>query len=543
MTIPDRRFGRISTVLRGTALGLALLLLCSAGPVGAQEPSGVQVTEDGVLLNFQDADLRVVISALAELAGLTVVYSGLPSVPVTLRSAAPVPRSELRPMLEGLVRANGLAIVEEEGFLRIVALGAPGTVPGEEEQGGAATLGEGGIGLYVYRLHHARAELVAQTLRELFGLGGLSPVTGAPALDVGAPVPEPLGRQRLPLPPGAGFFEERETPAAPAPPVREPSGIGLAAQVQGQVQIVPDATTNSLLIRASPTDYATIQAAIEQVDIRPLQVLIEVLIAEVRRTRDFDLGVDVTVPDQALGDEDAIIGGELRGQSAGDLTLRVLGLGGIEADVVLRALAASSNVSILSRPVVLAKNNQQARILVGSERPFVQLFRSLPTDAAIRDQIVQYRDVGTELTIRPNINPDGYVTLYVLQEVSNATSEFQFGAPVISTREAETELVVRDGHTVVIGGLIDNQRESVNSGIPLLKDIPLLGALFRSTQIRRARTELFLFITPHVLRLDHDLDTVTRELEESTRELRKRVPNPVPLIERTGPVQRERRRP
>ena len=342
---------------------------------------------------------------------------------------------------------------------------------------------------------------------------------------------------------GAGFFEEREQPAAPAPIAPEPSGTALAAQVQGQVQIVPDATTNSLLIRASPTDYATIQAAIEQVDIRPLQVLIEVLIAEVRRTRDFDLGVDLTVPNQPLGDEDAIIGGELRGQSAGDLTLRVLGLGGIEADVVLRALAASSNVSILSRPVVLAKNNQQARILVGSERPFVQLFRSLPTDAAIRDQIVQYRDVGTELTIRPNINPDGYVTLYVLQEVSNATSEFQFGAPVISTREAETELVVRDGHTVVIGGLIDTQRESVDSGIPLLKDIPLLGALFRSTQIRRARTELFLFITPHVLRLDQDLDAVTRELEESTRELRRQVPNPVPLIERTGPVQRERRRP
>ena len=121
---------------------------------------------------------------------------------------------------------------------------------------------------------------------------------------------------------------------------------------------------------------------------------------------------------------------------------------------------------IVSRPVILAQNNQEARILVGSERPFVQVSRSLPTDAAVRDQVIQYRDVGTKLTITPTINADGYVNLQVLQEVSTATAETQFGAPVISTREASTHLFVKNGHTAVLGGLIDRQQEKTRVGHP-----------------------------------------------------------------------------
>jgi general secretion pathway protein D len=196
-------------------------------------------------------------------------------------------------------------------------------------------------------------------------------------------------------------------------------------------------------------------------------------------------------------------------------------VGGVRADVVLRALAANSEVSILSRPLVVARNNEEARILVGSERPFIQLFRSLPTDAAVRDQVVQYRNVGTQLTIRPTINPDGYVSLAVLQEVSSATAETQFGAPVISTREARTELLVKDGRTVVLGGLVDQQRERAQSGVPVLKDIPLLGWLFRSTQQRRNTTELFLFLTPHVIRTDEEYEDMTRRLRSRNDEIRR----------------------
>jgi general secretion pathway protein D len=106
----------------------------------------------------------------------------------------------------------------------------------------------------------------------------------------------------------------------------------------------------------------------------------------------------------------------------------------------------------------------------------------------------------------------------VLQEVSNATAETQFGAPVISTREAKTQLMVKDNQTVVIGGLIDHQKEISSTGIPLLKDIPLIGALFRSAGQQRTNvTEMFIFITPHVLKTDQDLDSVTTSLQTGTQ--------------------------
>ena len=124
---------------------------------------------------------------------------------------------------------------------------------------------------------------------------------------------------------------------------------------------------------------------------------------------------------------------------------------------------------------MLAANNEVAEILVGSQRPFVQVQRTLPTDDAARDQIVQYKDVGTNLSVRPTISEDGYVMLEVTQEVNAATNEVAFDAPVISTRTVRTQLLVRDSQTVVLGGLADRQRESTQGGVPVLSSIPLLG--------------------------------------------------------------------
>jgi general secretion pathway protein D len=135
--------------------------------------------------------------------------------------------------------------------------------------------------------------------------------------------------------------------------------------------------------------------------------------------------------------------------------------------------------------------------------------RSLPTDAPSRDQVVQYRDVGTKLTVRPTINQDGYVSLVLQQEINSATGETQFDAPVISTREAATEVLVRDGQTIVIGGLRDLQKDKSSSGVPVLSGIPLIGGIFGSTERRSSSTELYLFLTPRIIRTDADADSVT----------------------------------
>jgi general secretion pathway protein D len=250
-------------------------------------------------------------------------------------------------------------------------------------------------------------------------------------------------------------------------------------------------------------------------------VLIEVTIAEVRRSKELSTGSSFTLTRDGSR---TTTSAELAGDDPGGLALRFLRAGTLGIDAALSALSARGEVRILSRPAVLAQNNQEARILIGSERPFVQVFRSLPTDAGVRDQIVQYRDVGTKLTITPTINGDRYVSLQVVQEVSTATAETQFGAPVISTREAATHLFVRDGQTAVLGGLIERQREQSRSGIPLLKDVPILGALFGSTKSVDLQSELYLFITPHVIVNDEDADRVREDVERKTDLIRDILP-------------------
>jgi general secretion pathway protein D len=206
---------------------------------------------------------------------------------------------------------------------------------------------------------------------------------------------------------------------------------------------------------------------------------------------------------------DQTVKGTLLGGGLGDLVLEIMNLGKPNIDAVLRTAQLKGDVEIVSRPVLLASNNTEARFLVGSQRPFVQVSRSLPTDTPSRDQVVQYRDVGTKLTVRPTINQDGYVSLVIQQEINAATTETQFDAPIISTREASTQVLVKDGQTIVIGGMRDQQRDRVRSGVPLLSGLPIVGGLFGSSSDRKTSTELYLFLTPRILRTDADADSVT----------------------------------
>jgi general secretion pathway protein D len=249
--------------------------------------------------------------------------------------------------------------------------------------------------------------------------------------------------------------------------------------------------------------------------VRPLQVLIEVLIAEVRRDRVLSFGLELAVPEQAVpGRPELTVGGTNAGAGLGDFVVRVMRQGTWDVNGVLRAAAARGDARIVSRPVLVAVNNEQAEILVGSQRPFVQVQRSLPTDAPVRDQVVQYRDVGTRLSVRPTISADGFVALQITQEVNAATAETQFDAPVISTRNVQTRLIVRDSQTVVLGGLSDRQRDVTQGGLPFFSSLPWIGGLFGRSTRRTTETEFFLFLTPRILRDDATFDRVTRPLHD-----------------------------
>ena len=219
------------------------------------------------------------------------------------------------------------------------------------------------------------------------------------------------------------------------------------------------------------------------------------------------------MPTTTVGDHASVsVAGTQTGLGLGDFVLRVMRKGPSNFNATLRAAQARGDARILSRPVLLATNNESAEILVGSQRPFVQVQRSLPTDAPSRDQVVQYRDVGTRLSVRPTISADGFVALQVTQEVNAATSETQFDAPVISTRTVQTRLVVRDSQTVVLGGLSDQQRDRTQGGLPILSAIPWIGGLFGRSVRRSSETEFFLFLTPRIIRDDEDVQRLTTPL-------------------------------
>jgi general secretion pathway protein D len=470
------------------SIGLAAALLAGVvPPARSQEPS--LAAADTVRLHFLDAELRTVVQALARHLPKPVMMGAVPPTRVTLETPGPVPRHEVVTLLRGLLESQSLRLVEDSAFFTVtsappVAMMAPA--------GPGAPAG-GPVSLHVIRLRHARAADVAATINLLFGGGG--DFSGRPGLSAGT-LTEELRRTNVPAG-GVGAL-----------PVPSPSR---GANLAGATVVVPDELTNALLIRASDQDFEVLRSAVEQLDVRPLQVLIEVLILEARKDRAFSIGADLTVPPQALTG-DASIDARTVGGGLGDLVVRLMRLGKADVDAVIRMAQSRGDVRIVSRPVLLASNNVEARFLVGSQRPFVQVSRTQPTDGATRDQVVQYKDVGTKLTVRPTINHDGYVSLIVQQEISTATDETQFDAPIISTREAVTQVLVRDGQTIVIGGLRDRQTSDLRSGVPILSGIPLIGGLFGGQSRSRSEVELFLFLTPRILRDDGDVERLNRAL-------------------------------
>jgi general secretion pathway protein D len=490
----------VSHVRLATAL---LVLALGASVAGAQQDSLVAERGDSVTVRLVDVDLRAAVQALSRYMDRPVVFSGAPGAHVTLETPRAVPRADVPRLLRGMLESQRMELVNDSAS-GIYRLRTRDAAPAGAPASPTAVVGAQDVELFVIHLRHAKAAEVAATVNALYGR--------ASALGEIGQRNEPTlsnGLTQNQVPPGA----------APQIPQAVPGVSGQSATLTGETTIVPDARANSLLIRATRSDFALIQAAVNELDVRPLQVLIEVLIAEVRRDRSLDFGVDFSTGkrDLAHGEGSPTIEAVNTSGSLGDFVIKIMDIGRTDVNATIRAAASRGDVNIISRPVLLAANNERAVINVGSQRPFVQVARVLPTDNTARDQVVQYKDVGTKLQIIPTISADGYVMLQVAQEIDAATAEQQFDAPVISTRSVETRLLVKDGRTIVLGGLIDRQHEVVQSGIPILSSIPWIGGLFGRAHRARNETELFLFLTPRVIRRDEDVDQMTREYQERAR--------------------------
>lgn len=301
---------------------------------------------------------------------------------------------------------------------------------------------------------------------------------------------------------------------APAPAV-----AGAAAPAAGKpaaaVQVVVDRASNTLIIQGGSEDHGALRSLLQTLDKPAREALIEVTVAEVQLKDNLELGVEWLIKDLGIG-KYAGPAGTLGGLGLGSagFNAQFFDSGG-DLRGLVNALASNNRATILSSPRIVAKNGESASIQVGQEVPIIT---SQQTDALATGvlQTIQYRNTGVILTVKPVIHSGDQIDLEVQQEVSAAqsTTTGVSVSPTFTSRKIQTRLSLRNGDTVLLGGLISSNRADGDSGIPLLKDIPGLGQLFRKNTQSGDRTELIVLITPYVLNDDRDARALTRAFRD-----------------------------
>jgi len=320
----------------------------------------------------------------------------------------------------------------------------------------------------------------------------------------------------------------------------EKAAIG---RLSPSTKILADKRTNALLLMGRRADIAALEDIIEKLDVMLPQVLIEAVIMEVGLNDEIQSGIDwlqrsMTVyNEERLGPRGGITvrhpvfsfgGGFGEGPflDASKIT-RQTGTGAgltyyttffdLNLDAVIHLVERSGNARILQTPVILTTDNTEAKIIVGEERPVVT--STSITDAGMQTSQYEYRNIGINLTVTPRINPQKFVVLEISQQADDFLETVKIDeneVPVIIKREMSAEVAVANRETVVLGGLVNRSRRRTEAKIPLLGDIPLLGALFRDRRSSWNRRELMVLITPYVLSTAEELAAETRRLHKAS---------------------------
>ncbi|HEB94882.1 MAG TPA: type II secretion system protein GspD [Sedimenticola thiotaurini] len=395
----------------------------------------------------------------------------------------------------------------------------------------SSTLGQN---LYVYYLENGKAADIAMILEKIFARDsvpeqdrgrvapGLTPVEVVAAAPAGTPVE--TGKSA----PGTG------TAGAGG---RRSEGLSFSSG--SDIRIIADEVNNSLLILATPQDHRMVVAAIRKLDIVPLQVLIEATIAEVKLNDRMRFGLQWFFKS---GDITATLSSGETGNIGSDFPGFSLVFAGADAKVILDALDKETSVNIVSSPHLMVLDNQTASLQVGDEVPVItRQQQSTATDANLVNT-VEYRNTGVIMNVTPRVNPSGSIIMEVEQEVSNVVpSTEETLTPTISQRKFKSSVVVQSGDTVVLGGLIFDFTTKQRQGLPLLSRLPLVGALFGSTESNNDRTELVMLITPRLVRDRYQAKKVTEEVRrrlQSLRQLQKQTIR-TPVMDQVSPLRRE----
>ncbi len=317
--------------------------------------------------------------------------------------------------------------------------------------------------------------------------------------------------------------------------------VSIRGAITGPVSITADKTTNALIIRALPEDYDIIKNVLKQLDIRRRQVFVEAAIAEVSLSKLKELGFEFNLMNDLSSSTDAVKG--VGGTNFGTIGTAAAGPEGLAAisglvvgvvkgsfsfggqeflniGALLRAIQSESGINILSTPQLLTTDNQEAEIVVGENVPLITT-RTVSSGGNI-ETAIERQDVGVRLKLTPHIAEGDFVSLDIYQEISSVSENAAFDpnqvGPLLSKRFAQTYVVVKNNQTIVIAGLIKDDTRTIEQKVPLLGDIPLLGRLFRFKKDQKDKTNLLVFITPHIIK---DPDTLLKIKKDKEKILKR----------------------
>lgn len=414
---------------------------------------------------------------------------------------------------------------------------------------------QSGAEIRVYRLEHANAETLLETVQSLIG-GQSGGARGSDMPSVAAPA-------------------NGGAPAASSAPIVATSSGGGTNGIGGRGPIVVTRYegTNALIVAANPDVQRSLGELIRQLDTRPEQVLVEAIVVEIGNEAAKKLGVQFLLAGKdapfaatnysnaspniltiagALGAEEltrttttvngnttttgtsSALGDSLQEAAAASILSATGGFGGVVLDIgknavfgtIINAIAADTESNLLATPHIVTLNNQKAKFLVGQEVP-VSTGEQLSANFENAFRTVQRQEVGIKLEVTPQVNAQGDVKLFLKQEVSSVAGPVSSRSNdlVLNKREFETTLTVGDGQLLAIGGLLNDDERRTIERIPLLSDIPLIGELFKSRSRSRSKTNLMVFIRPTILRSRQDGDRLTARRYDYVRDMQ-RLRNP-----------------
>jgi general secretion pathway protein D len=372
------------------------------------------------------------------------------------------------------------------------------------------------LGVYVYYVQNIKAKDLGEVLKQIY----VAPKDKK--ADFKEKVVEPA------LPRGV------RPPPAPAPAAKEEA----TAVPEGEINIVVDETNNALVIRAFARDYKSILETVKKLDIYPKQVLIETFLADITLDDSVKFGIEWArfLSSNPPNAQEVVV--QARPPTApfalaaasvpkAGITYSIVELGG-RISAAISAAAADNRLNVISSPHILASNNKEAKIQIGTSEPILTNTFTTTATATIGvvEGTIEYKDIGIILTVTPRISDGGLITLEIQVEKSTADVKNVFdrtNVPFFNKTTAKTVLSVLEGQTIVIGGLIDDQRKRNKGGIPLLSRIPILGALFGTQDYADKKRELVILMTPHIITDHIQSKTVTDEFRDKVEGIKKEL--------------------